>query len=199
MTRAFMALASLLFAHAAFAQQVAIGPFGGRIGIEESVEQTAELADVLEQARFPAPPPVFVRLSIGWPQLERAAGGNWTVLDQRVDELRRRSVPVLMAIGPRQPGISVDTWADAVRAMAPHLRGRVVAYQIESDREDAREYAFALKLAAVQLKAIDPDMLVAQATVGTDRADWLQAVYEEGSPPTRTSLPSRTNSQQQGR
>ena len=181
MTRALIVLASLLFAHTAFAQQVATGPFGGRIGIEETIEQPPVLADVLERARFPAPPPVFVRLSIGWPQLEGAAGGNWTVLDQRIDELRRRSIPVLLAIAPRQSGISVDTWADAVRAVALHLRGRVVAYQIESDRQDAREYAFALKLAAVQLKAIDQDILVAQATVGADRADWLRAVYAEGT------------------
>ena len=87
MNRVFVALAALLFAQTAFAQQVAIGPFGGRIGIEESVEQPPVLADVLERARFPAPPPVFVRLSIGWSQLERAAGGNWAVLDQRVDDL----------------------------------------------------------------------------------------------------------------
>jgi hypothetical protein len=179
--RVFVAVAALLFAQTAFAQQVAIGPFGGRIGIEESVEQPPVLADVLERARFPAPPPVFVRLSIGWSQLERAAGGNWAVLDQRVDDLRRRSVPVLIAIGPRDPGVTANTWADAVRAMALHLRGRVVAYQIESDRQDAREYAFALKLAAVQLKAVDPDILVAQATVGTDRVDWLRAVYAEGT------------------
>ena len=131
------------------------------------------------EAGSPRRSAVFVRLSIDWPQLERAAGGNWTVLDQRVDELRRRSVPVLMAIGPRQPGISVETWALAVREMATHLRGRVIAYQIESGGEDAREYAFALKLAAVQLKAIDPDILVAQATVGTDRVEWLRTVYAE--------------------
>ena len=111
-----------------------------------------------------------MRLSIEWPQLERAAAGNWTLLDERVDALRRRSIPVLMAVGAKQPGISVETWALAVREIAMHLRGRVIAYQIESALEDAREYAFALKLAAVQLKAIDPNILVAQATVGSDRA-----------------------------
>ena len=77
------------------------------------------------------PPAVFVRLSIGWPLLARAAAGDWTAADQR-RRTRRRSVPVLIAVAARCPAPSQhrDLGA-AVRALAAHLRGRVIAYQIE--------------------------------------------------------------------
>jgi hypothetical protein len=175
-------LAASLVAQPALAQQVAAGPFGGRIGIEESIEQPGVLAEALDLSRLSTPAAVFVRLSIGWPQLARAAAGDWTVVDQRVDQLRRRSVPVLIAVAARPgPEVTADAWAAAVRALAAHLKGRVIAYQIETAGENAREYAFALKLAAVQLKAVDADILVAQAGAGMDRMEWLSAVYAEGT------------------
>jgi len=68
-----VALAASLIAQSAFAQQVAVGPFGGRIGIEESIEQPGVLAEALDLSRLSTPPAVYVRLSIGWPRLARAA------------------------------------------------------------------------------------------------------------------------------
>jgi hypothetical protein len=179
---ALVALATSLVAQPALAQQVAVGSFASRIGIEESIEQSSVLAEAFDLSRLSTAPAVFVRLSIGWPRLARAAAGDWTAIDQRVDELRRRSVPVLIAVAARPgPEVSTDTWVSAVRVLSAHLRGRVIGYQIEAGPESPREYAFALKLVAVQLKAVDPDILVAQAAVGTDRVEWLRAVYAEGT------------------
>jgi len=48
---------------------------------------------------------------------------------------------------------------------------------------DAREYAFQLKFAAVQIRAIDPQALIAQATATPADVDWLVAVYADGTAP----------------
>ena len=70
-----------------------------------------------------------------------------------------------------------------IQAVAKHLAGRVAGYQIEDTSRplDAQQYAFHLKLASVQIKAIDAQALIAQATVQPADAHWLGLVYAEGT------------------
>ena len=126
----------------------------------------------------------FVRLSVEWPTLQRAAAGEWSALDERLDAYARRAIPVLLAIGPRDgSSAETDNWVPVVQAVARHLVGRVAGYQIEAatTSPDPREYAFQLKLAAVQIKAIDAAAVIAQATVRAADTAWLNAVYAEGT------------------
>jgi hypothetical protein len=161
--------------------------FGGRIGIDERLDAADTAVAALDRARASATDlAVFVRLDIERSDLHTAVTGQWTALDARIDGYRRRSMPVLLAIGAR--GAAADpAWATTVHALAAHLRGRVAAYEIDAgtgaSRASPRDYAFDLKLAAVQIRATDPDALVAQTPVSPDDGAWLTAVYEEGVAP----------------
>jgi hypothetical protein len=157
----------------------------GRFGLEDRLG-VSDVLTALERARVAAADlRVFVRLSVDWPALARASAGDWSALDERLAAYQRRGFPVLLAIDPRGAPQNTDTWIPMLQAVARHLRGRVAGYQIEAvvPRPAAREYAFLLKLASVQIRAIDPQAAIAQVAARSEDASWLAGVYAEGTAP----------------
>ena len=180
-----MALSIVLATTSAVAQPRPAAGLRGRIGLEDRLETPSRVLAALERQRVGSSDlRAFVRLSVEWPTLQRAAAGEWSALDGRLDAYARRAIPVLLAIGPRdRSSTETDNWVPVIQAVARHLLGRVVGYQIEAatTSPDPREYAFRLKLAAVQIKAIDAAAVIAQATSRAADTAWLTAVYAEGT------------------
>ena len=187
MIRLLVFAAAFLAAPAALAQSTSADGLRGRIGIDDRLDAPSLALQVLDRLpRGPADVPIFVRLRVSWPMLERASAEGWAVLDERLGAYAQRTLPVLLAVGPRDGTVAgADRWLPVVQALAEHLRGGIAAYQIEADTaaRDAREYAFQLKLASVRIRAVDPRALIAQATVRPDDLGWLTAVYAEGTAP----------------
>jgi hypothetical protein len=185
MSRAVLALSIATWAAWAVAQPQAGAGLRGRFGLEDRLGASDVLTALGRVRVATADLRGFVRLSVDWPSLERASGGDWSALDERLAAYQRWSMPVVLAIGPRAESQGTDTWVPVLQAIARHLRGRVAGYQIEAavPRPAAREYAFQLKLASVQIRAIDSQAAIAQVAARSDDVSWLAAVYAEGTAP----------------
>ena len=188
MIRAVLAIALTLAASVAWAQPTPAAALKGRIGIDERLDGPAVAVPALERARVATSDlPIFVRLTVPLDTLQRASMGDWSALDERIDAYKQRSIPVLLAIGtPAGTLPTADTLTPIMRAAAQHLRGRVVGYQLDvagGPPPDPKQYAFLLKLAAVQIRAIDGDVVIAQATARSADTDWLTALYADGIAP----------------
>ena len=186
MTRVLLALSIGVWAAMAARQPQAAVELHGRVGLEDRLEEPSPVLAALARSRAAAGDlRAYVRLSVDWVTIERAAAGDWAALDERFAAYARRAIPVLLSISP--PGRPPETggWPSVLQSVARHLRGRVAGYQIEAalPRPDAREYAFLLKLASVQIRAIDPQARVAQAVARSEDVTWLSAVYAEGTAP----------------
>ena len=188
MIRAVLALVLTLTASVAWAQPTPAAALKGRIGIDERLDGPAVAVPALERARVATSDlPIFVRLTVPLDTLQRASTGDWSALDERIDAYKQRSIPVLLAIGTPAGSLpTADTLTPVIRAAAQHLRGRVAGYQLDvagGPPPDPQQYGFLLKLAAVQIRAIDADVFIAQATARSADTVWLTAVYADGIAP----------------
>ena len=185
MTRVVLAVSIVVAAAGVAAQPQPGAGLRGRFGLDDRLG-ASDVLTALDRARVAAADlRAFVRLTVDWPALTRASGGDWSALDDRLAAYQRRGFPILLAIDPRGAPQNTDAWIPVLQATARHLRGRVAGYQIDAvlPRPAAREYAFQLKLASVQIRAIDPEAAIAQVTARSDDTAWLTGVYGEGTAP----------------
>jgi hypothetical protein len=164
---------------------VAAAPVLKGIGVDEPPDTPSVLTRAMERASIGRGElPLFVRLTADWPTVESAVdGADWAAIDARVSDYERHGIAVVLAL--REAPVDadrVDAWRAVARALASRYRGRVAAYQLDvtgAPRPDARTYAFLLKTAAVQIRAVDPDARVAQATIGIRDLEWQRALYRD--------------------
>jgi hypothetical protein len=142
------------------------------LGVDETLEGPSILVPALDRlgTAAGARPPAFVRLMVGWSVVRDAvASASWQSLDTRLATYARVSLPVILSVTDSPVRESdAAAFAAAMRALATHARGRVAAYQFEvaDPSFDAAAAAFVLKLAAVQIRAADPQALTVQMSVG---------------------------------
>jgi hypothetical protein len=161
------------------------------VGFDESLGTPAVLADALNQARMTAKDlPVYARIVLAPADLDAhdGPGAHFENLDERIERYFLKSVPVIVAIKGDIGSGTGDAEGSFWAAMALRYRGRVKAYEIgehaEGSTADARQYAYALKQAAVQLRAADPDALILQGSIAPVGAvAWEKAVYTEDAAP----------------
>ncbi len=194
-TAAVLGLLGMMGSGPAWAQTSSRAPIKG-VGVDERLDDPAALAPALASAGIKASDiGAFVRLLVPWATLDAArASGRWETIDARIDEARRVSAPVLVAV--EHTPIVVDgstAWSDAVRAVADHLKGRVAGYEIDVEagaaRPDARAYAFFIRLAAVQIRSVDPEATVAQTPVADADRDWQVSLYGSDAATTIDAVP----------
>lgn len=95
---------------------------------------------------------------------------------------------VVLALGRVPEADSdVEPWRQFVRAVAERSRGKVAGYQIGQVQADAapdvNRYVYLLKLAAVQIRAVDSDALVLQGPIPASEVDWQGRVFAAGAGP----------------
>lgn len=153
------------------------------LGVDETLEKPPILAPALERSRSPTTVPVFVRLIVDSQTVVSTPAGL-ARLDERLDLYARKKAPVLLTLGNLPAEVpSVDGWGTTLRTLAEHVRGRVFAYQVGDRLESSTppaHYAYAVKTAAVQVRSVDPTVLVVQASLGPqDAAAWQERLYDE--------------------
>ena len=112
-----------------------------------------------------------------------------TDLDQRIGAYRSRNVTVVVGFGgfPASDA-DVEPWRLFIRAVAERSHGKVAGYQVGEiaagePPPPVDRYAFLLKLAAVQLRSVDPDALVVEGGVPASFDEWQARLYAAGVAP----------------
>jgi hypothetical protein len=133
--------------------------------------------------------PMIVRLSIEEPVFSGATADTTLARLQTVlGSYGSRHQAVVLALG-RVPASDsdVEPWRQFLRAVAERSRGNVVGYQIGEVQTgaspDVNRYVYLLKLAAVQIRSVDPDALVLQGGVPASDVEWQGRVFAAGAGP----------------
>jgi hypothetical protein len=162
---------------AALAPQVTAAPARLQgFGIDETLAATS-----LRDLRPPAELPLWVRLLVEEKDLLELGP-----LDARLELYHARGAQVLLALSAPPPApAESEPWRQSLKTLATRYRGRVQAYEVgrlpqDSPRPPAGDYAYLLKLAAVEIRAADPDALIVWPL--SARADflWEESLYREG-------------------
>jgi hypothetical protein len=156
------------------------------LGIDETLDKDPILAQVLDRARLGAADlPVFVRLLVRRGDLG-AASTDFTRLDERIDLYARRKIPIVLTLVDVPTDVAgIDAWRSALRSLAEHGRGKVLAYQVGDRLEGAarpapKDYAYLVKFVAVQVRSIDAAALIVEGSLGAQgAAAWQEQLYRE--------------------
>ena len=178
--------AGLIGAWLAAAPAAAAPPAVRGIGVDETLDREAVLAAALDRARLTGTElPMFVRLVVRQADLGEA-GADFGRLDDRLGAYGRRNVPVVLTLAdPPADAGGLDGWRTALRALADHCRGRVLAYQVGDQLGGGtspapRDYAYLVKFVAVQIRSIDSAALIVEGSLAPDApAAWQAQVYSE--------------------
>lgn len=162
------------------------GPGLRGVGVDERFDEPSILAQALDRlASAPRELPLFVRLRIDVARLQTAAdSGDWSAWDDRLALYDSRGVRVLVVLEdlPSDPARAA-AFRLTMQTMAARAGSRVTAYEIgapaAASPAGVESYALFLKLAAVQIRAADPDARIAVRAVGPSEADWLARVYAQ--------------------
>jgi hypothetical protein len=153
------------------------------IAIDQSLEAEPLPADL------PRIVPTIVRLSIAETDFAGpAVDATLTRLQARLGLYQGRQMTVVLALGhfPAADG-DVELWGQFVRAVAERSRGHVTGYQIGDVQAgaapDVNRYVYLLKLAAVQIRAVDSDALILQGSIPASEVDWQGRVFAAGAGP----------------
>jgi hypothetical protein len=140
-------------------------------------------------ADLPRTVPTIVRLSIEETAFTGpAADATFTRLRDALGLYESRQITVVLALGHVPAADSdVEPWRQFVRVVAERSRGKVAGYQIGEVQAgaapDVNRYVYLLKLAAVQIRAVDSDALVLQGGIPASEVDWQGRVFAAGAGP----------------
>lgn len=153
------------------------------LGIEESLDAPAILAEALDTATVPPDAAFLLRLHVPRSRLESTPGTfDFTPLDARLERYASRpGVTLLLDLGAVVPaGAELDAWRRYVREVATHVRGRARGYvlHVPPATLPAGDAAFAIKAAAVAVKAGDEHALVVLGTFGPGDTERLTALFD---------------------
>jgi hypothetical protein len=135
-------------------------------------------------------PPLVARITIDLAAL--SASDLTTVLadlDRRLNAYTERRVSVVVSLGPfPDSDDQVEAWRQSIRIVAGHGLGKVAGYQIGAVAATAPapaidRYVFLLKIASVQLRAVNADALVLEGLVPASLDEWQGRVYAAGAAP----------------
>ncbi len=153
------------------------------IAIDQSLDAEPLPADL------PPSVPLIVRLSIE-PTAYSGLTADRTLMRLRdvAGLYRRRGMQVILSLGsfPARDADD-DSWRQFVRSIVEQNRTTIAAYQLGHVRAgsapDVSRYVYLLKLAAVQIRSVDPEALVLQGTVPSVSSDWEERVLRGGAGP----------------
>jgi len=133
-------------------------------------------------------PPLIARIALDLAALSTdRIPATLADLDRRLNAYADRRVPVVLSLGAFPDGDDqVETWRQSLRTLAEHGSGKVAAYQIGAVAAPAPavdRYVFLLKVASVQLRAVDAGALVLEGQVPASFDEWQGRVYAAGAAP----------------
>jgi hypothetical protein len=153
------------------------------IAIDQRLDAEPLAADVTRLV------PAIIRLSIDDTAfIGPAADAALARLQDVLGRYQGRQVTIVVALGrvPDADG-DVEAWRQFVREVAARSRGKVAGYQIGEVREaaapDVDRYVYLLKLAAVQIRAVDSDASILQGRIAASEVEWQRRVLDAGAGP----------------
>ena len=155
--------------------------------MEETLDGEAVLADALNEALLRASGlPVVARIVLARAELEPTPGAfRFERLDERIERYKTKGVPVLLAIrGPLSSPEEAPRWRSFVRALVERYRGSVRGYELGEIPEGeppppAKDFAFLIKLAAVELRTADKDAVLFLAGPRLIDLAWQESLFSE--------------------
>ncbi|MFN7979028.1 MAG: sigma-E factor regulatory protein RseB domain-containing protein [Vicinamibacterales bacterium] len=153
------------------------------VGFDESLDEPAGVADALDAAALAPDAAFLLRIRVPRTRIESAPGTfDLATLDARLERYAARpGMTLLLDLGPAvSAGADLDAWRRYVREVTAHARGRVRGYVVHAPAApvSAADAAFAIKAAAVAVKAGDDRALVVLGTFGPADADRLTALFD---------------------
>jgi hypothetical protein len=159
------------------------------VAFDERLDGDPVLLSALPQSTAGLPQ-LVVRIALDLAALPSSSvSAVLTDLDRRLSAYGDRGVSVVLSLGPfPERDDQVDAWRQSIRAVVEHGSGKVAGYQIgaigATEPPPAVErYVFLLKLASVQLRAVDASALVLQGPVPASVDQWQGRVYAAGASP----------------
>ena len=153
------------------------------IAIDRPLDAEPPPADLLQTA------PTIIRLSMEETAFTGpAVDAVITRLQAVLGVYQSRHATVVLALG-RVPAADsdVEAWRQFLQLVAERSRGRVAGYQIGAVQAgaapDVNRYVYLLKLAAVQIRAVDSGALVLQGGIPASEIDWQGRVLAAGAGP----------------
>ena len=140
-------------------------------------------------AALPAGAPAFVRVVIERPPTSVTETESTLARLRVLLELYgSRHDRVLLSIGEvPSADDTVDDWRQFIQRVVADSRDKVVAYQVGTVSSgavpDASRYAYLLKLAAIQIRSVDPVALVLQGGIPVGELAWEGRVFAAGLGP----------------
>ncbi len=154
------------------------------LAVDESLAGEAVTAEALNHAVLRATDlPVFARIVLEASDLSGEAAHRFDSLDERFERYRLKGVSVVLALpGPLPTPEAAEPWRRLVREIADRYRGRVKAYQLPArgaPQAVVRDAAFVLRQGAVEVRAADPEAILAIGPLGAEDRAWLEGLYDE--------------------
>ena len=157
------------------------------VAVEETLDGEAVLADALNDALLRAAGlPVVARIVLVRTELEPTPGAfRFERLDERIDRYKTKGVQVLLAVRGALPNPEeAPQWRTFVRTLAERYRGSVRGYELGEIPEgqpppSAKDFAFLIKVAAVELRTADKDALLLLAGRQPFDLSWQESLFAE--------------------
>jgi len=172
-------LASAAIAFVLAVPTVAFSQMIRGIGIDERLDQPSRFAR--------APEHVFVHLIVPRNAVETSSGSYaFAALDERLAVLEGSTV-LLALEGMPASAEGARLWQDYVLAVAERYRGKVVGYVLGRGEGEApsqiETYAYLLKLAAIQIRSVDPRVVLLEGDGRSHDPQWVDSLYEQDIAP----------------
>ncbi len=156
------------------------------LGVDERLDEPPRFATI--RAGLSTVPPVTVRLLVPRHLIETVPGEfTFEVLDERISGLA--GSPVLISLeGMPSVAEQAKEWENYVHTVVQRYRGKVLGYVLGETEHavasfDPATYVYLLKLASLQVRAVDSDAIVLEGN-GRDRApDEISSLYQNGLAP----------------
>ena len=131
--------------------------------------------------------PVLARITVAVSELQGDDATRFARLEQRIALYRQKRIPVWLALdaGAGSGGdgtLTADEWARLLRALAPKLTGRVRVFELivpAAGAAGADSIALNLKRAAVELRAVNPEIVMALGAAHLPARADLEGLYTD--------------------
>jgi hypothetical protein len=164
--------------------RAASAPVLPAVGFDESLSAAPAVGPAIAARAALSGIPLIVRLHVSRADITRAGELDLSALDARIATFgpNCRVWVVLDDLPASSEAAAIAPWRRALRPLVEHGRGRLqgIELPLASESRDPALAAYLLKVSAVQIRAADPNVLIALGGVRVADASWLEGVYGAG-------------------
>lgn len=164
--------------------RAASAPVLPAVGFDESLSDVAVIGPAIAGNAALREIPLIVRLHVSRADVTRGGRLDLSALDARLANLAPncRVWLVLDDVPASSDTAAVTAWRSLLRSIVEHGRDRLQGIEVPlaDGSTDPSLAAYLLKLSAVQIRAADPNLLIALGGARVGEASWLDGLYGGG-------------------